>query len=79
MAKRSGVLLLSGVALLMLVAYGWAGRASSQGWGYVGHRGWHHGPSLWYFGGPTLYNEPASLREGSLRGPRMRGGLHGGK
>jgi len=52
---------------------------STRGWGYCGYRGYHYGPSWWYWGGPRYYTG-RSLRTGSVgSGYHRGGGLHGGK
>ena len=38
------------LAVVYLVLFTWG----SRGWGYMGYRGYHRGPSWWYFGGDTL-------------------------
>ncbi|NKB24377.1 MAG: hypothetical protein GKR87_08390 [Kiritimatiellae bacterium] len=54
---------------------------SFRGWGYAGYRGYHRGPSLWYWGsGPRYYPSGPSVRKGSTSGPTHQGGgIHGGK
>jgi hypothetical protein len=47
--------------------------SANAGYGYMGHRGYHHGPSFWYFGGPSTYHG-TSARSGSISGPNNRGG-----
>lgn len=47
--------------------------AASSGYGYMGHNGYHHGPSFWYFGGPRTYYG-SDVRSGSVGGARVRGG-----
>ena len=44
-----------------------------NGYGYVGHGGYHRGPSFWYFGGPRIYTN-RSGRSGSIGGASTRGG-----
>lgn len=52
---------------------------ASNGFGYAGYGGYHHGPSFWYWGGPRYY-PGSSVRAGSLTGPGARGGgIHAGK
>jgi hypothetical protein len=52
---------------------------ASNGYGYTGYRGYHGGPSFWYFGGPTTYHEPSN-RNGSISGTnRIGGGPGSGK
>jgi hypothetical protein len=64
------------LAVIFLIGIYW----SRTGWGYAGYRGYHYGPSLWYWGGPRYYPYSSSMRSGSLTGPRHTGGgLHGGK
>lgn len=69
------VIILVVLALLYFGLFFFAG----TGYGYPGYHGYSHGPSFWYFGGPSYYHS-ASVRSGSLSGPGSRGGgLHGGK
>lgn len=52
---------------------------SSRGWGYMGYNGYHHGPSFFYMGGPSIYHQ-RSNRDGSVSGAGQRGGgFNGGK
>ncbi len=46
---------------------------ASNGYGYMGYRGYHRGPSFWYFGGPSMYYD-RNVRRGSVSGSRFRGG-----
>ena len=67
------------VIAVMAVFYFMAFRASSDGYGYAGHGGYHHGPSFWYWGGVRHYPMPTT-RTGSPGGPTHRGGgPRGGK
>ncbi len=67
------------VAVVLVVLYLFAFRLGSRGWGYTGYRGYHMGPSFFYWGGPRTYHDP-SVRTGSPGGPGHRGGgLGGGK
>ena len=51
---------------------------ASNGYGYMGYRGYHHGHSYWYWGGPnTYYNR--NVRSGSVSGANVRGGGPGSK
>ncbi|MEQ5834763.1 hypothetical protein EB809_01220 [Marinobacter sp. R17] len=74
MRLGTGVTLaLLGVIYLALFSF------SNDGYGYTGYNGYSHGPSFWYFGGPSYYPN-RSLRNGSLGGPGDRGaGIHYGK
>ena len=47
--------------------------AAANGYGYMGYRGYHSGPSFFYFGGPSTYYD-RNVRRGSVSGSRMRGG-----
>ncbi|MCP4481561.1 MAG: hypothetical protein GY817_01855 [bacterium] len=52
---------------------------SLRGWGYSGYRGYHRGPSFFYWGGPRYYAN-SSARAGSIGGPsHVGGGPHAGK
>ena len=46
---------------------------ASNGYGYMGYRGYNSGPSFWYFGGPSTYYG-RSVRGGSVSGSSVRGG-----
>lgn len=53
--------------------------SASRGYGYMGYGGYHRGPSSWYWSDAAVFRGP-SARNGSLGGPRHRGGgLAGGK
>lgn len=68
-----------GIVAVMALLYFALFSFSSNGYGYAGYGGYHHGPSFWYFGGPSYYPN-RSLRQGSLGSPGNRGGgLHAGK
>ncbi len=47
--------------------------AAANGYGYMGHNGYHGGPSFWYFGGPSTYSQPSN-RSGSVNGTKRIGG-----
>lgn len=47
--------------------------AAASGYGYMGYRGYHHGPSFWYFGGANTYYS-RNVRGGSVSGTGFRGG-----
>jgi hypothetical protein len=77
MTATGKVMLISGglLGLVYLMLFS----AASNGYGYMGYRGFHAGPSFWYFGGPTIYGDPSN-RSGSVGGPnRMGGGPGSGK
>ena len=46
---------------------------ANHGYGYMGYYGYHHGPSWWYWGSPTVYHE-RSVRLSSTGGPHSLGG-----
>ncbi len=76
--NASGSVVIVVVVVLVLV-YLVSFRFASRGWGYTGYYGYHRGPSIWYWGGPSTYHGP-SVRTGSTGGPAHRGGgLGGGK
>ena len=53
---------------------------ASRGYGYMGYYGYHRSPSFFYMGGPRVFHERPSVREGSLGGPGQTGrGLTPGK
>ena len=64
------VLLIGGLVLL----YFFTLRLSASGWGYAGYRGYHRGPSFFYWGGGASYYGKPSLKGGSLSGPSHLGG-----
>ncbi len=64
---------------IMAVLYFGAFYFGSRGYGYTGYRGYHHGPSFFYWGGANTYHSP-SARVGSVGGPgHQGGGTAGGK
>lgn len=73
----SGVVI--GTLAVMGILYFGAFYFGSQGYGYSGYRGYHRGPSFFYWGGVNTYHDP-SARSGSIGGPGHRGGgTAGGK
>ncbi len=77
--KREGGSIIIPVVIVLGLAYLMLVRVSLGGWGYMGHGGYHRGPSFWYMGGPQVYHEP-SVRSGSQSGPgHTGGGVRGGK
>ncbi|TAE83371.1 MAG: hypothetical protein EAZ74_06310 [Alphaproteobacteria bacterium] len=65
--------------VLLTLTYGLLFAPASHGYGYMGYRGYHSGPSFWYWGGPTTYAEPSN-RSGSVNGTdRVGGGPGSGK
>ncbi len=65
--------------VVLVVVFLWALFYSMRGYGYMGHNGYHHGPSFFYWGGPRVYHD-RSNRDGSISGSGHRGGgLSGGK
>ena len=75
--KYKGVILLSAVLIVLyLVLF----VPSTRGYGYMGHGGYHHGPSFLYWGGTGHYYPSQSVRTGSAGGTGVRGGgISGGK
>lgn len=68
------LVLVLGLTYFFLFSFG------RSGWGYMGYRGYHYGPSFFYFGGPRYYYGPSSFRHGSpVRRSYRGGGLRGGK
>ncbi len=68
-----------GLIVVLVVFYFILLSFSFRGCGYAGYRGYHHGPSFWYWGGPAYY-PGVSTRGGSVGGPsHLGGGPHGGK
>ncbi len=69
------VVLLAIMGMLYFVLFSWG----SRGWGYMGYRGYHYGPSWLYWGGPR-YHYGGNVKNGSLGGRSHRGGgIRGGK
>lgn len=67
------------LAIILIILFVWVLFYSIRGWGYMGYRGYHHGPSFFYMGGPSIYHQPSN-RDGSISGPGHRGGgFSGGK
>lgn len=53
--------------------------SAKGGYGQKGYGGFSSAPSIWYFGGPSFFNE-RSVRSGSVGGSRFAsGGPRGGK
>jgi hypothetical protein len=68
-----GLAVVLGAIFLLLFSWG------RRGYGYMGYRGYNHGPSWWYWGG-SKYHYGRSVRDGSIRGRSHRGGgFRGGK
>ena len=68
-----------GIVVVMTIFYFSAFYFGKQGYGYTGYRGYHYGPSFFYWGGANTYHSP-SARAGSVGGPDHRGGgTSGGK
>ena len=67
---KKAVLITSGI-----VGFAYLGLMSSasNGYGYMGYRGYSSGPSFFYFGGPRTYYGQ-NVRSGSVSGSRFRGG-----
>jgi len=51
---------------------------SFSGWGYAGYRGYHYGPTFWYWGGAHYYPS-TSARTGSAGSGSRSGGSGFGK
>ena len=67
------------LVVILVILFLWALFYSSRGWGYMGYNGYHHGPSFFYMGGPSVYHQPSN-RDGSVSGSGHRGGgFSGGK
>ncbi len=65
--------------VVLVVFFIWALLYSMRGWGYMGYNGYHHGPSFFYWGGPSVFHDPSN-RDGSISGSGHRGGgFSGGK
>jgi hypothetical protein len=71
MGKTGKAVLIS--SLVLGVTYFSLMPAAANGYGYMGYRGYHSGPSFWYFGGPSTYYG-RDVRSGSVSGARVRGG-----
>lgn len=69
---------LGGIAIIAVV-YLALFAFSTNGYGYPGYAGYHHGASFWYFGGPRYTYPSQSVREGSVGGTGRTGGIGGGK
>lgn len=68
-----GILVVMGVLFFTAFSFG------TRGYGYAGSRGYHRGPSFFYWGGANTYHNP-SARAGSVGGPgHLGGGTSGGK
>ncbi len=74
--KQSGSALI-GLIVVMAVVYIGVLFIGLRGWGYMGYGGFHHGPSFWYWGGPRIHSS-RSTRNGSIGGPKNRGGGYSG-
>lgn len=75
---KTGLAVAATTALLG-ASYLYALPSASQGYGYMGYRGFQRGPSMWYWANSNIYRTP-SARTGSQGGPGHRGGgLAGGK
>ena len=69
-----------GTVIVLAIVFFFLLSLSFRGWGYAGYRGYHHGPSFFYMGGPRYYPSSPSVRTGSRSGPsHTGGGFHGGK
>ena len=64
-----------GLVILLIALFA----VARTGYGYMGYRGYHHGPSWWYWGGPS-YHYGKNVRHGSVKSRSHRGGgFRGGK
>ena len=71
MTKTKKYMLIWAVALGFIYIY--LIPLASNGYGYMGYRGYHHGHSYWYWGGPNTYYD-RNARSGSVSGSSVRGG-----
>lgn len=60
-------------ALILGIIYAYLIPPAHNGYGYMGHNGYHNGPSRLYWGGPDTYYD-RNNRSGSISGPSVRGG-----
>lgn len=70
--SKTGTVVLITVFVLGFIYIGLMSSAAN-GYGYMGYRGYHHGPSFWYFGGTSTYYD-RNVRSGSVSGSGVRGG-----
>lgn len=68
------------VGAVLVVGYFALFTTATNGYGYMGYNGYHHGPSFWHMMGPRTYTGRPSNRTGSLGAQdHTRAGFHGGK
>lgn len=90
MKKRKGIGIIEITVIVLVLLFVFGLFLSFRGWGYPGYGGFHHGPSMFYWGAPetyhSCYRDPrtgqmvgnncssASVRGGSVNGSRFSSG-----